>query len=152
MKTLAILLILFFGLVLSLNSAPSQHPNEPFKRGFSVLGVWRYKGGEEKPMEIRFLPDHKAVFKGGYEFYSPAKWYFNPTTAELRLLVSKMKEHDFKLFDQWTYTGLKTNPKEKTISYMLHEARICFMGYFFEKQEKNGKYVPNKTLQREKHG
>ena len=103
-------------------------------------------------MEIRFLPDHKAVFKGGYEFYSPAKWYFNPTTAELRLLVSKMKEHDFKLFDQWTYTGLKTNPKEKTISYTLHEARICFLGYFFEKQEKNGKYVPNKTLQREKHG
>jgi hypothetical protein len=107
MKTLAILLIVFFNSALPLNSAPAQHSNEPVKRGFSVLGVWRYQGGEEKPMEIRFLPDHKTVFKGGYEFYSPAKWYFNPTTAELRLLVSKMKEHDFKLFDQWTYTGFK---------------------------------------------
>jgi hypothetical protein len=130
------LLIVFFNSALPLNSASAQHSSESVKRGFSVLGVWGYQGGEEKSMEIRFLRDHKAVFKGGYEFYSPAKWYFNPTTAELRLLVSKMKEHDFKLFDQWTYTGLKTNPKEKTISYRLHQARICFMGYFFEKQEK----------------
>ncbi len=42
MKTVAILLILFFGLVFSSNSAPNQHSKEPFKRGFSVLGVWRY--------------------------------------------------------------------------------------------------------------
>ncbi len=136
MKTLAILLILFFGLVVSLNSAPSQHSKEPFKRGFSVLGVWKYPGGEEKPMEIRFLPDHKAVFKGGYEFYNPAEWYFTPATAELRLIVPKMKQNDFKLFNQWIYTGLKINPKEKTIFYTLHEERICFMGYFFEKHEK----------------
>jgi hypothetical protein len=136
MKTLAILLILFFGLVLSSNSAPSQHSNEAFKRRFSVLGVWRYKGGEEKPMEIRFVPDHKAVFKGGYEFYNPAQWYFTPATAELRLIVPRMKQDDFKLFNQWTDTGLKINPKEKTIVYTLREGRICFMGYFFEKQEK----------------
>ncbi len=46
-----------------------------------------------------------------------------------------MKPDDFKLFNQWTYTGLKINPKDKTIIYTLHEARICFMGYFFEKQK-----------------
>jgi hypothetical protein len=135
MKTLTILLILFFGSVLSSNSAPSQHSKEPFKRGFSVVGVWKYAGGEEKPMEIRFLPDHKAVFKGGYEFYNPAEWYFTPATAELGLVVPKMKPDGFKLFNQWIYTGLKINPKEKTIFYTLHQPRICFMGYFFEKQK-----------------
>src|SRR5260370_14046428 len=136
MKRLTILLILLLSLAFPSNSAPGQHSNESHKRGFSVLGVWRYPGGEENPMEIHFLPNHKAIFKGGYEFYNPAKWYFNPATAELRLIVPKMKQKDFKLFNQWTYTGLKTNPKDKTISYTLHRARICFMGYFFEKQEK----------------
>jgi len=100
-----------------------------------VPGIWRYKGGDEKPMEIRFLPDHKAMFKGGYEFYNPAQWYFTPTTSELKLIVPKMKPDDLKLFTQWTYTGLKINPKDKTIIYTLHEARICFMGYFYEKEE-----------------
>lgn len=136
MKTVTVVLMLFFGLVFSSKSEPSQHSNQFFKRGFSVPGVWRYKGGEEKPIEIRFLPDHKAIFKGGYEFYNPAAWYFTPATAELKLTVPKMKETDFRLFNQWTYTGLKINPKDKTIIYTLHEARICFMGYFFEKQEK----------------
>ena len=136
MKTLAILLILFFNLALPANSALGQHPNESVKQGFSVLGVWRYKGGEENPMEIHFLGDHQASFKKGYEFYNPAKWSFNPATAELRLIVPKMKQSDFKLFNQWTYTGLKVNPKTKTILYSLHERRICFMGYFFEKEEK----------------
>ncbi|PYJ70562.1 MAG: hypothetical protein DME75_09055, partial [Verrucomicrobia bacterium] len=117
MKTLMILLILFFSLAFPSNSAPGQHSNEPLKRGFSVLGVWRYPGGEENPMEIQFLGNHKAIFKGGYEFYNPAKWYFNAATAELGLIVPKMKQNGFKLFNQWTYTGLKTNPKEKTIIY-----------------------------------
>ena len=60
----------------------------------------------------------------------------SPATAELRLIVPKMKQNDFKLFNQWIYTGLKINPKEKTIFYTLHEERICFIGYFFEKHEK----------------
>ena len=101
-----------------------------------MVGVWRYQGGEEKPMEIHFLADHKAIFKGGYAFYNPANWYFNPATAELRLIVPKMKQDEFKLFNQWTNTGLKTNPKEKTIVYTLRDARLCFMGYFFEKEKK----------------
>jgi len=134
MKTVTVVLILFFGLVFSSKSAPGRDSNRPSKSSVSVPGIWRYKGGDEKPMEIRFLPDHKAVFKGGYEFYNPAKWYFTPATAELKLTVPKMKQNGFKLFNQWTYTGLKTNPKEKTIIYTLHERRICFMGYFYEKQ------------------
>jgi hypothetical protein len=101
-----------------------------------VVGVWRYQGGEEKPMGIHFLADHKAIFKGGYAFYNPAKWYFNPATAELRLIVPKMKQDEFKLFNQWTNTGLNTNPKEKTIVYTVRDARLCFMGYFFEKEKK----------------
>ena len=101
-----------------------------------MIGIWRYQGGEEKPMEIDFLADHKAIFKGGYAFYNPARWDFNPANAELKLIVPKMKQDDFKLFNQWTNTGLKINPKEKTISCTLHEARLCFMGYFFEKEEK----------------
>jgi hypothetical protein len=114
---------------------PSQHSNASLKRGFSVLGVWRYKGGEEKPMEIQFLPDQKVVFKGGYEFYNPATWYFNLAASELRLIVPRMKQNDFKLFNRWTYTGLKIDPKEKAIVYTLHTPTICFMGYFFEKQK-----------------
>jgi hypothetical protein len=47
---------------------PSQHSNEPLKRGFSVVGVWRYQGGEEKPMEIHFLQDHKAILKDDMNF------------------------------------------------------------------------------------
>jgi len=47
-----------------------------------------------------------------------------------------MKQDEFKLFNQWTNTGLKTNPKEKTIVYTLCDARLCFMGYFFEKEKK----------------
>lgn len=132
MKTLTIFWIFVFGLILSSSSALGQHP----KRGFSVLGVWRYQGGEEKPMEIHFLADHKAIFKGGYAFYNPATWYFNPATAELRLIVPKMKQNEFKLFNQWTNTGLRTNLKEKTILYTLRDARLCFMGYFFEKEKK----------------
>lgn len=136
LKTVTVVLILLFGLVFSSKSAPSRDPNLPFKRSVSVAGIWRYKGGDETPMEIRFLPDHKAMFKGGYEFYNPAQWYFTPTTAELKLTVPKMKESEFKLFDQWRYAGLRVNPKEKTIVYTLNECRICFMGYFYEKEEK----------------
>ena len=136
MKTLTIFLIFVIGLILSSSSALSQHPSEAVKRGFSVIGVWRYQGGEEKAMEIHFLADHKAIFKGGYAFYNAAKWYFNPATAELRLIVPKMKQDDFKLFNQWTNTGLKINLKEKTIVYTLRDARLCFMGYFFEKEKK----------------
>jgi hypothetical protein len=47
-----------------------------------------------------FLPNHKAIFKEGYEFYNPAAWYFIPASAELRLVVPKMKPDDFKLFNQ----------------------------------------------------
>jgi hypothetical protein len=135
-KAVTVVLILFFGLLFGSKSAPGRDPNLPFKRSVSVPGIWRYKGGDEKPMEIRFLPDHKAMFKGGYEFYNPAQWYFTPTTAELKLTVPKMKETEFKLFDQWRYAGLRVNPKEKTIVYTLNEPRICFMGYFYEKEEK----------------
>lgn len=134
MKTVTVVLIIFFGLVFSSKSAPSRDSNLPSKRSVSVPGIWRYKGGDEKPMEIRFLPDHKAMFKGGYEFYNPAQWSFTPTTAELKLTVPKMKETDFRLFNQWKYAGLRVNPKEKTIVYTLSERRICFMGYFFEKE------------------
>ena len=136
MKTFTIFSIFVFGLVLSSSYALGQQPSATVKRGFSVVGVWRYPGGEEKPMEIHFLADHKAIFKGGYAFYNPAKWYFNPASAELRLIVPKMKEDDFKLFNQWTNTGLKINLKEKTIVYTLRAARLCFMGYFFEKEKK----------------
>lgn len=134
MKTATIVLMLLFGLVFSSKSAPSRDSNLPSKRSGSVPGIWRYKGGDEKPMEIRFLPDHKVKFKGGYEFYNPAQWYFSPATAELKLIVPKMKQNEFKLFDQWTYTGLRVNPTQHTIVYVLHEQRICFMGYFFEKE------------------
>src|SRR5262249_24922479 len=136
MKTLTIFWILVFGLILSSSFALGQHPSETLKRGFSVVGVWRYQGGEEKPMEIHFLPDHKAIFKGGDAFYNPATGHFNPASAELRLIVQKMKQHDFKLFNEWTNTGLKTNLKVKTIIYTPGDARLCFMGYFFEKEEK----------------
>lgn len=136
MKTVTVVLILFFGLVFSSKSAPGRDSNLPSNRPVSVAGIWRYKGGDEKPMEIRFLPDHKAMFKGGYEFYNPAQWSFTPTTAELKLTVPKMKETDFRLFNQWKYAGLRVNPKEKTIVYTLSERRLCFMGYFFEKEEK----------------
>src|SRR5438874_6710302 len=81
MKTVTVVLILFFGLVFSLKSAPGRDSNRPSKSSVSVLGVWRYPGGEENPMEIQFLGNHKAIFKGGYEFYNPAKWYFNAATA-----------------------------------------------------------------------
>ncbi len=74
------------------------------------------------------------MFKRGYEFYNPALWYFTPTTAELKLTVPKMKETEFRLFNQWRYAGLRVNPKEKTIVYTLNERRIYFMGYFFEKE------------------
>ena len=134
MKTVTVVLMLMFGLAFSSQSAPGRDSNLPSKRSVSVPGIWRYKGGEEKPMEIRFLPDHKAMFKGGYEFYNPAQWSFTPTTAELKLTVPKMNETDFKLFNQWKYAGLRVNPKEKTIVYTLNEPRICFMGYFFEKE------------------
>jgi hypothetical protein len=134
MKTVMVVLILFFGLVFSSKLAPGRDSNLPSKRSVSVVGMWRYKGGEEKPMEIRFLPDHKALFKGGYEFYNPARWSFTPTTAELKLTVPKMKEADLRLFNQWRYAGLSVNAKEKTIVYTLNEPRICFMGYFFEKE------------------
>lgn len=134
MKTVTVVLILFFGLVFGSTSAPGRDSSVPSKRSVSVPGIWRYKGGDEKPMEIRFLPDHKAMFKGGYEFYNPAQWYFTPSTAELKLTVPKMKESDFRLFNQWRYAGLRVNPKEKTIVYTLNERRICFMGYFFEKE------------------
>jgi hypothetical protein len=136
MKTVTVVLIVFFGLVFSSKSAPGRDSNRPSKSSVSVPGIWRYKGGDEKPMEIRFLPDHKVMFKGGYEFYNPAQWSFTPTTAELKLTVPKMKETDFKLFNQWRYAGLRVNPKEKTIVYTLNEPRICFMGYFYEKEEK----------------
>ena len=134
MKTVMVVLMLLFGLALSSKSAPGRESNLPSKSLVSVPGVWRYKGGDEKPMEIRFLPQHKAMFKGGYEFYNPAQWYFTPTTAELKLIVPKMKETDFRLFNQWRYPGLRVNPKKKTIVYTLNEPRICFMGYFFEKE------------------
>jgi hypothetical protein len=134
MKTVTVVLMLLFGLAFSSKSAPGREANLPSRGSVSVPGIWRYKGGDEKPMEIRFLPDHKAMFKGGYEFYNPAQWYFTPTTAELKLMVPKMKETDFRLFNQWRYAGLKVNPKEKTIVYTLNEPRICFMGYFFEKE------------------
>jgi len=134
MKTVTVVLMLLFGLAFSSKSAPGRESNLPSKSLVSVQGVWRYKGGDEKPMQIRFLPDHKAMFKGGYEFYNPAQWHFTPTTAELKLTVPKMKETDFRLFNQWRYAGLSVNPKEKTIVYTLNEPRICFMGYFFEKE------------------
>lgn len=133
MKIVTIILALGFGLGSSSNSQSSRHSESPFKKSVSVVGVWRYQGGEEKPIEMRFLPDHKVIFRRGYEFYNPAKWHFDPATAELNLIVPKMKPGEFKLFNQWTHTGLKVNPKEKTISYTLHEPRLCFMGYFFEK-------------------
>jgi hypothetical protein len=134
MKTVTVVLVLFVGLVFSSKSAPGRDSNLASKSSVSVVGIWRYKGGEEKPMEIRFLPDHKAMFKGGYEFYNPAQWSFTPTAKELKLTVPKMKETEFKLFNQWRYAGLRVNPKEKTIVYTLSEPRICFMGYFFEKE------------------
>jgi hypothetical protein len=134
MKTVTVVLMLFVGLVFSSKSAPGRDSNLATKSSVSVLGIWRYKGGEEKPMEIRFLPDHKAMFKGGYEFYNPAQWSFTPATAELKLTVPKMKDTEFKLFNQWRYAGLSVNAKEKTIVYTLSEPRICFMGYFFEKE------------------
>ena len=134
MKTVTVVLMLMFGLAFSSQSAPGRDSNLPSKGSVSVPGIWRYKGGDEKPMEIRFLPDHKAMFKGGYEFYNPTQWSFTPTTAELKLTVPKMKESDFRLFNQWKYAGLRVNPKEKTIVYTLNERRICFMGCFFEKE------------------
>ena len=134
MKTVTVVLMLLFGLAFSSKSAPGRESNPPSKSLASVQGVWRYKGGDEKPMQIRFLPDHKAMFKGGYEFYNPAQWYFTPTTAELKLIVPKMKETDFRLFNQWKYADLRVNPNEKTIIYTLNQRRICFMGYFFEKE------------------
>lgn len=135
-KRLAVVSILFFGLLVTSKSALGEHSSESSRKPVSVVGIWRYEGGDEKPIEIGFLPDHKVMFKGGYEFYNPAQWYFSPATAELKLIVSKMKQNEFKLFNQWTYTGLKVNPKQKTIVYTLRGRRICFMGYFFEKQEK----------------
>ena len=80
MKTVRVVLMLFVGLVVSSKSAPSFDSNLPSKRSGSVPGIWRYKVGEEKPMEIHFLPDHKAMFEGGYEFYNPAQWSFTLTT------------------------------------------------------------------------
>jgi hypothetical protein len=134
MKTVTVVLMLSFGLAFSSKSAPGRESNLPSKRPVSVPGIWKYNGGEERPMEICFLPDHTVIFKGGYEFYNPAQWYFTPTTAELKLTVPKMKETDFKLFNQWSYARLRVNPKEKTIIYTLSGRRICFMGYFFEKE------------------
>ena len=98
MKTVTVVLVLFVGLVFSSKSAPGRDSNLASKSSVSVVGIWRYKGGDEKPMEIRFLPDHKAMFKGGYEFYNPAQWSFTPTAKELKLTVPKMKETDFRLF------------------------------------------------------
>ena len=47
------------------------------------------------------------------------KWYFNPATAELKLIVPKMKQSDFKLFNQWIGLGSikKVNSKEKTTMF-----------------------------------
>src|SRR5260370_9131007 len=53
---------------------------------FWRLGMLQKVGAaelNERKLSRLFLPNHKAIFKGGYEFYNPAKWYFNPATAEL---------------------------------------------------------------------
>jgi hypothetical protein len=108
---------------------------KPSKEGFQCSAYGDTQVEKRIPWKYHFLPNHKAIFKGGYEYYNPAKWYFNPATAELKLIVPKMKQRDFKLFNQWI--GLeslkKVNSKEKTIFYTLREGRICFMGYWYEK-------------------
>ena len=135
MKTVTIILTLCFGSIFSAQCANNRDSSVRAKNTISVPGIWRYNGGDEQPMEIHFLADRKVMFNGGYKFYNPAQWSFTPTTRELKLTVPKMKEADFKLFNQWKYTGLKVDPKKKSIVYTLSEPRICFMGYFFEKEQ-----------------
>lgn len=85
-----------------------------------------------------FEPTGGLVFRGGFEFFNPARWTLDKSQRELQLSFPNAPDEKLDLFHMYLKDGVKSfNRKEKTVSYVFdaETSSLNIVGWIYSKPE-----------------
>jgi len=103
---------------------PVAPPPEFPKNGLQshLEGEWENNETAHKPKTLIFKADGRLIFRGGLEFYNPARWELETTQQELRITLPNADVDRIRVFQLYVGDGLKAfDPIKKQITYHFDE-------------------------------
>ena len=105
-------------------------------RADSMPRFWRI-GATENAADVvlEFNPRGTLYFRGGFKWWSPAKWSYEAGAKRLTLTIPKFRKRDLPGFSATLHPGeyLRFDPAKKALilAFTPDTSRIALFGYYF---------------------
>ena len=113
------------------NSAKAGLPMKP-------AALWIFPGGEGPKMRLSFEPDGHARFSGGFKWFNPVRWSYDPSAQVLTLRLNGIGKGDSLVFEDGVARGYALGFNRADSALMLRlgsETTVLWIaGYTFERQ------------------
>ena len=102
----------------------------------SPIGVWRHPPSHTQEMRLTFSPAGKLEFSGGFLFYNPSSWRYDPHNQELHIKLGGTmplgSSHQYQLENR-PHTLRAVEAETRTLVYPFDESNksLDFGGYVF---------------------
>jgi hypothetical protein len=148
--------IIFFSILLmACCTSCNNHPEGWVTSSSEIEGDWVCPGDSTISLRMIISSGGLLTFSGGFEYFNPASWEYNPSTKLLKIKVKtvmekgleSMKKHlELQNLNRKTYKNsgqsliMEVSPLAGEVIYRLGDAMsLNWLGWVFHKQKNNDK-------------